>query len=340
MLKYLFILLYISTNYSYKITFNNFIYKKQLENNYNKNDDVINVLNNMKKSALHINKIISLSYLNDIDYINNYNSVTYNVHNEKQKRIDLLANNIIKKNLESQNIVNVVYSEEEVCETIINIKSSSKIILAYDPLDGSSNIESSMPMGTIFALYKDCLNFDSNINSINKLNMISAGYILYSSSIHLVFYLDRIVYHFIYDEYKKDFILFNDKIKIPNKGNIYSINEAKINNFKSYHKNFIDELKQKDYTSRYHGCLVADFHNILINGGIFMYPKDIKNNKNKLRLLYEAKPLAKIIKHCGGICMNENNNINNIKLNKIHDTTSLYFGSIENINEFKDFKNK
>ena len=322
---------------SYKITFKKFINKKILENNYNNDNDTYEILDYIKNSALHIKKILSLSFLEDINLVNN----NYNIHNEKQKKLDVLSNSIIKNSILSNNKVNALCSEEEDKEKILSIRSKKKLIFVYDPLDGSSNVDSSMPMGTIFGLYKDSINFDNTLTSINKLNnMVLGGYILYSSSLHLVFYTEYKVYHFIYDEDVKDFILYNDNVKIPRFNNIYSLNEGKINNFDIKHKLYIDKLKDDGYSSRYHGCLVADFHNILMNGGIFMYPKNIKNNKSKLRLLYEAKPLAKLIDKAGGLCFDEKQNINRKIINNIHETTPLYFGSKENMEDFIHFCNK
>lgn len=195
-----------------------------------------------------------------------------------------------------------------------------------------------MPTGTIFGLYKDSINFDNTLSSINRINdLVLAGYVLYSSSIHIVFYYHYNIYHFIYDEDLKDFILYDENIKIPDFGNIYSINEAKINNFDKKNKNYLEKLKNENYCSRYYGCLVADFHNILINGGIFMYPENIKENKNKIRLLYEAKPLAKIMNFAGGLFTDNNINISKKKINNIHETTPIYFGSKNNINDFENY---
>tara|TARA_Y200000002_G_C22670033_1_gene659632 strand:- start:898 stop:1935 length:1038 start_codon:yes stop_codon:yes gene_type:complete len=318
----------------YKVTFKKFIDRKILENTYSGESDTIEILNSVKKSAVHIKKILSLSYLESIQLVNN----NYNIHDEKQKKLDVLSNSIIKNSLMGSNKVSSLCSEEENDEKIINMRTSKKLIFVYDPLDGSSNIESSMPMGTIFGLYKDSINFDDSLTSINRLNnMVLGGYILYSSSVHLVFYFENNVYHFIYDEDIKDFILYNDKLKTPVFNKIYSINEAKINNFDTSHKLYLDKLKNDEYSCRYYGCLVADFHNILINGGIFLYPSDIINKKNKLRLLYEAKPLAKIMEQTGGICSDGNKRITTKYLHSIHDTTPLYFGSINNLNDYFNF---
>ena len=334
---FIFFFIFFENTECYKITLNNFINKKKLETNYKYSAETYEILNNIKNSAIHIKKILSLSFLENIN-LTNYE---LNIHQEKQKKIDILSNSIIKNSMIAHNRINTLCSEEEEKEKIINLRAGKKLIFVYDPLDGSANIDSSMPMGTIFGLYEDSINFDNTLNSINKLNnLVLGGYVLYSSSLHLVFYNEYKIYHFIYDEDLRDFILYNDNVKIPKFNNIYSINEGKINNFHNKHKLYLDKLKDDGYSSRYHGCLVADVHNILMNGGIFMYPKNIVTNTSKLRLLYEAKPLSKLIEKAGGLCFDEKQNINNKILTNIHDTTSLYLGSKDNINDFFDFCNK
>jgi len=124
---------------------------------------------------------------------------------------------------------------------------------------------------------------------------------------------------------------------MPNKGKVYSINEAKINTFHRKHKLYLDKLKEEDYSLRYSGCLVADVHNLIIHGGIYMYPKNIKSNESKLRLLYEAKPLSRIIECVGGMCVDEYRSIQFKDIKDIHEKTPLYIGSKENIIEFNKF---
>jgi fructose-1,6-bisphosphatase I len=319
-----------------KISFKNFIKKKSLETNFNGNDDVVKILNNIKDCSLLINKIVSLSFLESTNLLNS----NINVHNEKQKKMDLLSNSIIKNSILTNKKITSFCSEEETNEKIVNLNNNKKLFFVYDPLDGSSNIESCMPTGTIFGLYQDDINFKKSTDSINKMNnMVLGGYILYSSSIHLVFYFEYNVYHFIYDEYLKDFVLYRDNFKTPEFNPLYSLNEGKINNFDFKHKLYLEKLKNEEFSSRYCGCLVADFHNILMNGGMFMYPCDVYKDKSKLRLLYEAKPLAKIIEKTGGLMTDGIIDINKKKLEKIHETTPLYFGSKKNMLDFNDFSN-
>lgn len=339
MFFYLFLFLLISKTLCYvnKFTFKTFLNKKKYENQ--ENHDLLELLNTIQKSGIHISKLLSYSHIENLNDNYEENIInSRNIHQEKQKKLDIISNRIIKSNIGALKGANILISEEEEKEKIINIKTNKKLIFVYDPLDGSDNADVNMPTATIFGCYYDTLNFSNSLDSINSHhNLILSGYILYSSSINLVFYYENKVYHFMYDTIIKDFVIVNDNVKMPNKGYIYSINEAKINNFHKKHKLYLNKLKDENYSLRYSGCLVADIHNLIINGGIYMYPKNIKNNKSKLRLLYEGKPLGKIIECIGGLCVDEYQSIQSKKINNIHETTPLYIGSKENIIEFNQY---
>ena len=321
--------------FSYKVTFKSFIQKKKYENPFN--EDILQVLDAMHRSGLHIHKLLSYSNVENLQGFYSENSL--NIHQEKQKKLDLLSDKIIRSNVCGIESLGSIFSEED--DNIVKMKKDHKLIFCYDPLDGSSNIDTHMPTGTIFSCYNDGHYFQENKQVINSQgSLVLSGYLLYSSSLHFVFYYEKSVYHFMYDDLYKDFILIHDNIKIPKKGNQYSINEGKINSFHKNHKLYLEKCKKENYSSRYHGCLVADFHNVIMNGGIFMYPKDIVKNKSKIRLLYEAKPLAKIIEEMGGICVDEEIHIHKKKIKDIHETTPIYFGSNENMVDFIEFCRK
>ena len=327
-------------SYQQKMTFKTFLNKKKLE--YSDYSDILNVLNTIKISSLQISKLLSYSHIEKLNcYFENDNINTMNNHQEKQKNIGILSNKILKSNIEAEEMVNVVFSEEEENKCIFHLCSKNKIKVIYDSLDGSENINVNMPTGTIFSCYRDNLNLNNTLNSINaQHNLVCGGYVLYSSSINLVFFFRDQLYHFEYDDLMKDFICINDNLKMPKKGNIYSINEAKINNFHNKHKLYLDKLKDEDYSLHYSGCLVADIHNLIMNGGIYMCPKNIKTQESNIRLLYQAKPLSKIIECIGGMCVDEYRSIQFKKIGDVHETTPLYIGSKENLIEFHKFCNK
>lgn len=319
-----------------KITFTSFLQKKIYENN--ENEEILNLLYTIQKSGFHISKLLSYSHIENLNgYFKKDNVNVRNNHHKKERKIDILSNGIIKSNIEAHKGVHVLTSEEDK-EKRIKLKNNKKIIVVYDPLDGSNNIDTNMPRATIFGCYYDSLDCQNNLESINSQhNLVLSGYILYSSSINLVFFYENKVYHFVYDDLIKDFVIINDNVKMPNKGKVYSINEAKINTFHRKHKLYLDKLKEEDYSLRYSGCLVADVHNLIIHGGIYMYPKNIKSNESKLRLLYEAKPLSRIIECVGGMCVDEYRSIQFKDIKDIHEKTPLYIGSKENIIEFNKF---
>lgn len=326
-------------SYQSKMTFKTFINIKKLE--FLDYSDILDVLNNIKISSLHISKLLSYSHIEKLNgYFEKDNINTVNIHQEKQKKIDILSNGILKNNIEAQRMVNVIFSDEGN-ECVFHLRSKNKIIVVYDPLDGSENIDINMPTGTIFGCYKDNLNFNNTLNSINSQhNLVCGGYVLYSSSINLVFFFQNQLYHFEYDDLMKDFICINDNLKMPIKGNIYSVNEGKIYNFHKKHKLYLDKIKKENYNLRYSGCLVADLHSILLKGGLYMCPKDVNTNQSKINLLYKGKPISKIIHYAGGICVDEYRNIEFKKIENYQQTIPYYFGSRENMQDFITFCQK
>lgn len=298
----LFLLLIINVSGLKQIKFNHFISLKS------KNHDIISILNSIEKSCIYINKLIKTNSNNE--YLH-----TINVHNEKQSQIDTLSNNIIKNSMLKLDCVHSIISEEE--EHVCYNSNDGEYIIAIDPLDGSSNINCNLPVGTIFGIYTK-----------DKKELISAGYCLYSSSTVFVLSYNNSVDIFIYDNYFDNFYLSKTNIKIPD-GNVYSFNlgEPKLYDF----------ILNNDNTFRYTGALVADTHNILINGGLFGYPKTLKHKNGKLRLLYECNPISKIIIDAGGLAIDGNNNILDLNVNNIHDKSPLFFGSSDQVTKIKKY---
>lgn len=281
-------------------------FKKYISLN-SKNKEIIPILNTMEHSCLRISKLIR-SNLN----LNNELSST-NIHNEKQQAIDLISNNIIKDSLLKLSCVHSIISEEE--DHICYNSHNGQYIVAFDPLDGSSNIKSHLPTGTIFGIYTK-----------DTKELISAGYCLYSSSIIFVLSINNVVDMFNYNNKSNKFHLYKSNIKIPD-GNIYSFNlgNQKIN----------DMILNNNNPFRYTGALVADAHNILINGGLFGYPTTIKHTNGKLRLLYECKPISKIIVDAGGLAIDGEHNILDLKFENVHERSPIFFGSENQVNKLK-----
>lgn len=270
-----------------------------------------------------------------------------NIHGEKVQKLDEYADSIIFRALDHTGRLCVMASEEQ--EDIIPIPErfpSGKYALLYDPLDGSSNIDANVSIGTIFSIYRkissgergsleDCLQ--------QGMEQVAAGYIIYGSSTMLVFTTGNGAHGFTYDPSVGEFLLSHDTIKIPKRGKIYSVNEGNSERWEEGTKKYINYVKQMDketnrpYSSRYIGSLVADFHRNLLYGGIFLYPADKKNPKGKLRLMYEANPLAFIVEQAGGYASDGQQRILDIHPEFIHQRTPLIIGSYENVKTAEAF---
>lgn len=264
-----------------------------------------------------------------------------NVHGEKVKKLDMFAHEMLIKAMDHGGHFCVMASEEE--EDIIHLPPHQKIgkyVLLFDPLDGSSNIDANISIGTIFSIYKrisdgdgpgileDCLQpgYKQEV----------AGYIVYGSSTIFVYTSGHGVYGFTLDPAFGEFLLSHDDIKIPKHGRIYSLNEG---NYFSWPKGLKDYIKYlqanlfdgKPYQARYVGSMVADVHRTLLYGGIFMYPGDRRNAKGKLRLAYECNPMAFIVEAAGGRATNGSKRILELKPEGLHERTPLYIGSEEDV---------
>jgi fructose-1,6-bisphosphatase I len=271
-----------------------------------------------------------------------------NVHGEQVKKLDIFAHDMLFRAMDHGGQLCVMASEEE--EDIIHIPHKFKVgkyVLLFDPLDGSSNIDVNVNIGTIFSIYrritpdgqpgllKDCLQ--------KGIEQAAAGYIMYGSSTILVYTAGHGVHGFTLDPAFGEFLLSHPNMKIPQKGKIYSINEG---NYKYWHpglKKYIKYLQEEDkqsdrpYSSRYIGSMVADVHRNLIYGGIFMYPSDSRNPKGKLRLMYECNPMAFITEAAGGRASNGKQRILEIQPESLHERTPFFIGSRYDVNMVESF---
>ncbi|MBX7044528.1 MAG: class 1 fructose-bisphosphatase [Ignavibacteria bacterium] len=269
-----------------------------------------------------------------------------NVQGEAVKKLDVYANDILTNTMKSGGHICAVCSEEEEefipleDKYILNNSISNKYICHFDPLDGSSNIEANISIGTIFSIYKrvsqggpgtlgDCLQ--------KGIEQVAAGYVVYGSSTFLVYSAGQGVHGFTLDPTVGEFLLSHENIQIPKKSKTYSINEGNYCKWSKGMQNFIDYLKEEDkdtnrpYSSRYVGSLVADFHRNLLYGGIFIYPSDKKNKNGKLRLMYEANPLAYIIEQAGGRASTGKERILEVEPQTLHQRVPLFIGSEEDV---------
>jgi fructose-1,6-bisphosphatase I len=264
-----------------------------------------------------------------------------NVQGEVQQKLDVLANETIKNSLNHTGRVCVMGSEED--EDIIPVPEEygvGKYAVLFDPLDGSSNIDVNSAVGTIFSIYRR-VSMEGRGTAADVLQpgcrQVAAGYVMYGSSTMLVYTTGQGVHGFTLDPTIGEFLLSHPKIVTPRIGTYYSVNES---NFPRWDKavqlavrglkgDLQDGMQPKN--SRYIGSLVADFHRNLINGGVFLYPADTKNPEGKLRLLYEASPMAFIAEQAQGSATDGINRILDVVPQRLHQRTPLVIGSREDV---------
>ncbi|MDB5013891.1 MAG: class 1 fructose-bisphosphatase [Daejeonella sp.] len=273
---------------------------------------------------------------------------TVNCHGECQKKLDIYANEQFIAALKSGGECCIVVSEENDEHVTIDseISKHAKYIVAIDPLDGSSNIDVNVGIGTIFSIYRRT-TFTGTASTEEILQMgtqqVAAGYIIYGSSTMLVYTTGKGVNGFTLDPSLGEFCLSHPDMKIPESGRIYSINEGNYIHFPLGVKKYIkycheeDIPTQRPYTSRYTGCMVADLHRNLIKGGIFIYPSTSAAPRGKLRLFYECNPMAFIMEQAGGKATDGVNRILELEVYHLHQTTPIFIGSRAMVEKTEEF---
>ncbi len=267
-----------------------------------------------------------------------------NVQGEEVQKLDEYANTTIKNIVQRSGNLCLMASEEE--EDIIRIPDKyplGKYVLAFDPLDGSSNIDVNVSIGTIFSIFKK-VNIDGKPGNYEDIlqpgyKQVAAGYVIYGSSTVFVYTSGQGVHGFTLDPSVGEFFLSHSDIKIPERGKYYSVNESNYHLWDDKIKNYVDKVREGKceykYTSRYIGSLVADFHRNLLKGGIFLYPSNKKSPKGKLRLLYEANPLAFIVEQAGGMAITDKGErILDIIPQELHQRVPLIIGSKDDVELF------
>ena len=262
-----------------------------------------------------------------------------NVQGEEQQKLDVIANIRFTRALRNGGEVCAIISEEE--EELIDLKNSTgKYIVAMDPLDGSSNIDVNVSIGTIFSVYRRISEPGGPVSRADVLQpgreQVAAGYLLYGSSTMLVYTTGHGVYGFTYEPSLGEFFLSHQNIKMPQDGNIYSINEGSYDSFPKKVQEYVAFCKKNEYTARYIGSLVADFHRNLLKGGIYIYPCTAKNPEGKLRLLYECNALAFIAEQAGGCALSENQRILDIAPKELHQRCPVFIGSKNMVNKVRE----
>ncbi|MCA6078006.1 class 1 fructose-bisphosphatase [Fulvivirga sedimenti] len=254
---------------------------------------------------------------------------TQNVQGEEQQKLDVLANIRFIRALTKGGEACAIISEED--EHFTDLKNDGKYVIAIDPLDGSSNIDVNVSIGTIFSVYRRVSPLGKPIEKEDimqsGIEQVAAGYLLYGSSTMLVYTTGHGVNGFTYEPSLGEYFLSHPDMMIPEDGSIYSVNEGMYNSFPEPVKKYITHCHDQQYSARYIGSLVADFHRNLLKGGIYMYPPTEKNPDGKLRLMYECNALSFIVEQAGGMASTGTGRILEVAPQSLHQRVPLFIGS-------------
>jgi len=314
-------------------TLGQFILEKQADFPYAKGE-LSRLLRDIGIAAKIVNREVNKAGLADILG----EAGTTNVQGEGQKKLDVYANEQFISALKHGGECCIVASEEndEYIPIESEVSKDAKYIVAMDPLDGSSNIDVNVAVGTIFSIYhRKSTNGKATIDDVLQqgTEQVAAGYVIYGSSTMLVYTTGKGVNGFTLDPSIGEFCLSHPDMKIPKDGFIYSINEGYYSHFPDGVKKYIkycqveDTKTNRPYTSRYIGSMVADVHRNLIKGGIFIYPVTASAPNGKLRLVYECNPMAFIIEQAGGRASNGYDRIMELEVKELHQRSAIFIGS-------------
>jgi fructose-1,6-bisphosphatase I len=258
-----------------------------------------------------------------------------NVQGEAQQKLDVYANQALLHCLGARESVAMLVSEENAQPVTLDRSETGKYIVVFDPLDGSSNIDVNVSVGTIFSILRRPPGVHGEAAVLQPgWKQVAAGYIVYGSSTIFVYTAGQGVFGFTLEPEIGAFVLSYPDMKMPAQGNTYSVNDANADSFPQSYGEYLSRLRKRGYSSRYIGSLVADFHRTLLKGGVFLYPPTEKNPAGKLRLLYEANPLAFIAEQAGGQAIGGKSRIMDIQPAAIHERTPLIIGSRTEVAEF------
>ena len=324
-------------------TLGEFIIENQNEFQYS-SGELSRIINSIRLAAKVVNYKVNQAGL--VDIIGAVGE--QNVQGEEQQKLDVYANEIFIQTLINREIVCGIASEEN--DDFITIEGSdngnnNKYVVLMDPLDGSSNIDVNVSVGTIFSVYRRITPIGTPVTLDDFLqpgvNQVAAGYVIYGTSTMLVYTTGFGVNGFTLNPAIGTFYLSHPNMKFPVDGSIYSVNEGNYSQFPQGVKDYIKYCQQEEgdrpYTSRYIGSLVSDIHRNMIKGGIYIYPTSSKSPKGKLRLLYECNPLAFIAEQAGGKASDGLNRIMEIQPTELHQRVSFFCGSKNMVEKAEEF---
>jgi fructose-1,6-bisphosphatase I len=263
-----------------------------------------------------------------------------NVQGEEQQKLDIIANRAIIRCLGTRASVAVLASEEHDEPTILRRgNEGGKYCVMFDPLDGSSNLDTGVGVGTIFSILRNDPHIHDAQGTVCQpgTHQVAAGYVLYGSSTIFVLTTGNGVALFELDPFIGSFLLVKEKVRIPETNKVYSVNEAYRETFPEGYRRYLDWAHQNGYSSRYIGSMVADVHRTLLTGGVFMYPPTKKNPEGKLRYLYEASPMAMIIEQAGGLAFSGTKRTVEHQPREVHERVPVLLGSRGEVEKVREF---
>jgi fructose-1,6-bisphosphatase I len=270
-----------------------------------------------------------------------------NVQGEEVQKFDERANQIFLEVFERQELVSTLVSEEmEKPYLIKEADGKGKYAVFLDPLDGSSNIDVNAPLGSIFSIHRlprEGFPLSEDVLRKKGCEQVAAGYILYGSSVLLVYTSGHGVQQFTLDQEAGEFFLSANNLRVPKRGKTYSVNEGNHQKWSSGTRKFLHYLQESDsrtgrpYSGRYSGCFVADLHRVLCKGGLYMYPGERKKPEGKLRLMYEAAPLTFLVEQAGGLGSTGVERVNQLTPQALHQRVPLYIGSQDDVIKAEEF---
>jgi len=320
-----------------------FIIENQSEFKYS-SGELSRLINSIRLAAKVVNHKVNKAGL--IDILGAAGDT--NIQGEDQQKLDVFANEVFINTLTNREIVCGIASEEEDDFITIkgrNEKNDNKYVVLIDPLDGSSNIDVNVSVGTIFSVYRRITPSGTPVTIEDFLQpgikQVAAGYIVYGTSTMIVYTTGHGVNGFTLNPAIGTYYLSHPAMTFPEMGNIYSVNEGNYVHFPQGVKDFIKycqkEEEDRPYTARYIGSLVSDFHRNMIKGGIYIYPNTSKDKDGKLRLLYECNPMAMIAEQAGGKASNGFDSILNIQPTSLHQRVPFFCGSIKMVEKAEEF---
>lgn len=255
-----------------------------------------------------------------------------NVQGENQQALDVIANEVLIHELQSREGVVVLGSEENDELLIVDgaLASGGRYSVLFDPLDGSSNLDVGGSVGTIFSIYEVAAGGELELQPGRR--QVAAGYVLYGPSTIFVMTLGQGVDMFVLDPAVGTFVKTGEQLRIPARGKSYSVNEANLDSFPAGYRRFLGACRAQGYASRYAGAMVADVHRVLLQGGVFLYPPTARAPQGKLRLMYEANPMAWLLEQAGGLGSTGVGAILDVQPASLHQRVPVILGSPDDVN--------